>query len=206
MWKKIKSALNPNGPTELTTLFSEPDPELQSDYEKAFYAPPVSYSGRFPSVPVPKAPTVPGLLAARWISGQIRPEQTPGIAADLLEAGFDTPSMRRLAGEMRVQCTADVQNLVVKMLNELGIKLPESGIEARMLSTQQIAREVVAGMRNPWNAASEIQRLWGHEVWHQKDLADIAQLLDALDSGRIARGTLPRLTDELVESFASLGT
>ncbi|MGA3047048.1 MAG: hypothetical protein ABSD67_10520 [Terracidiphilus sp.] len=205
MWKKIKSAFNPNRRTELTTLFSMPDPELQSDYEKAFYAPPVCYSAQFPSVPAPKAHTVPELLAARWIAGRIRPEQTPGIAADLLEAGFDTPSMRRLAGEMRVQCTADVSDLVEKMMNELGVKLPESGIEARKLSTQQIAREVVAGMRNPWTAASELHHLWGHEVWHQKNLAEITQLLEALDSGSIARGTLPQLTDEIIEAFARLG-
>jgi hypothetical protein len=104
MWEKLKSAFNASRPSELTTLFPATNPALQSDYERAFYAPPVCYSERFPDVPVPKAPTVPELLAARWIAGDLRPEQTPGIAADLLEAGLDTPSMRKLAGEIHVRC------------------------------------------------------------------------------------------------------
>jgi hypothetical protein len=205
MWEKLKSAFNADRPPELTTLFAVPNPQTQSDYEKAFDAPPACYSAKFPDVPAPRQSTVLELIAARWIAGDIWPEQTPGIAADLLEAGLDTPSVRRLAGEMNVRCQADVQDLVVKMLNELGVKVPSSEAEARLFSTQQIAREVVAGMRNPWKAASEVERLWGYEIWHQKDLPDVAQLLEALDRISIGRGTLPRLTDELVEVFVRLG-
>lgn len=205
MWKKLKSVFNPNPPPELTTLFSPPDPELLTDFQKALYAPPVCYSEKFPGIRKPKPATAPELIAAKWASGEIYPEQTPGIAADLLESGLDTPSMRRLAGEMRVGCRADVEDLVVRMLKELGVKVPASETQARMLATRQIAREVVAGMRNPWKAASDLERIWTHEIWHHKDLCDVAQLLEELDCLNIARGRLPQLTEELVELFARLG-
>jgi hypothetical protein len=205
MWKKLKSVFRPDQSPALTTLFSPVDPEPLTDYQKAFYSPPVSYSEKFPEIPKPIALTVPEILAVRWASGEILPEQAPGIAADLLESGLDTPSMRRLAGEMHVKCLADVQSLVIKMLGELGVKVPNSEGEAKLLSTRQIAREVIAGMRNPWKSASELERIWSYEIWHHKDLCDVAQILEELDCGSIARGALPQLTEELVEVFARIG-
>jgi hypothetical protein len=205
MWKKLKSEFNANRSPDLTTLFSAPNPEPRTDYEKALGAAPVRYSEKFPDVPKPTAPTVPELLAARWVAGDILPEQAPGIAADLLESGLDTPSMRRLAGEMHVSCWADVQDLVVNMLNELGVTVPDSEAVAKLLSSRQIAREVIAGMRNPWKAASELERLWGFEIWHQNDLCDVAQLLDEVHWDPPHGRTFPTLNAELIEMFALLG-
>jgi hypothetical protein len=206
MWKKLKSAFNNDKPPELTTLFSAQIPEPRTDYQKAFHATPVSCSEKFPEVPKPTAPTVPELVAARWAAGDIRPEQTPGIAADMLESGLDTPSMRRLAGEMRVGCRADVEELVVKMLNELGVKVPDSEVEAKMLSTRQIAREVIAGMRNPWKAATELERIWQYEIWDHKYLCDLAQLVDEVNWDPPNGRSFPIIDGELIESFALLGT
>jgi hypothetical protein len=45
----------------------------------------------------------------------------PRVAADLLEAGFDTPATRRLAGETQINNSADAQPLVSRMFSELGI-------------------------------------------------------------------------------------
>jgi len=104
-----------------------------------------------------------------------------------------------------VKCLADVQSLVIKMLGELGVKVPDPEAEAKQLSTRQIAREVIAGMRNPWKSALELERIWNYEIWHHKDLCDVAQILEELDCPSIARGALPQLTEELVEVFASLG-
>ena len=205
MWKKIKSAFNSSQPPDLTTVFSSPPTESLTDYQKAFYSPPVSYSDRYPEVPTPKVFTEPELLAARWASGDIRPEQAPAIAANLLESGLDSPSMRRLAGEMNVRCIADVELLVTKMFRELDIELPASEDEAKQCTTRQIAREVIAGTRNAWSAAEDLHRIWSYEIWRHKDLCYIAQLFEALDHPSIARGELPQLTNELIESFAKLG-
>jgi hypothetical protein len=196
---------HPNQPSELTTLFTPQDPDSLTDYEKAFDAPPISYSEQYPDIPKPKPLTELELLAARWTSGEIYPEKMPGIAADLLEAGLDSPSLRRLAGEMLVQRIADVQEMVEKMFRQLGVNLPGSDADAKVLSTRQIAREVIAGAVNPWKAASELHRIWAFEIWHHKDLCDVAQLLDELDCATIARSSLPQLTAALIEVFARLG-
>jgi hypothetical protein len=149
--------------------------------------------------------TEPELVAARWAAGDIRPEHTPAIAADLLESGLDTPSMRRLAGEMCVRCTADVEPLVTRMFRELGVEMPASAEEAKHRATRQIAREVIAGTRNPWRAGEELYRIWSYEIWHHQHLCEIAQILECLTSASIYRGELPQLTGELIESFARLG-
>jgi hypothetical protein len=205
MLKKIKSALRLNQPPELTTIFAPQNPDYLTDYEMAFHSPPVSYADKYPEVPKPKLLTEPELLAARWASGEIYPEKMPGIAADLLEAGLDSPSLCRLAGEMNVQCIADVQEIVERMFRELGITLPGSDADAKMLSTRQIAREAITGTLNPWKAASEMHRIWSYEIWHRENLADVAQLLEELDCATIARGGLPKLTADLIEVFARLG-
>ena len=43
----------------------------------------------------------------------------PLVAADLLEAGYDTPSLRRLAGELNVASYSDVEPLVARMFPTL---------------------------------------------------------------------------------------
>jgi hypothetical protein len=50
-----------------------------------------------------------------------------------------------------------------------------------------------------------MHRIWSYEIWHHKDLANVAQLFEELDCATIARGGLPQLTAELIEVFASLG-
>lgn len=202
MWKKLKSVITTNKPPELTTLFSTKNSGFLTDYQMALSASPISYSEKYPDIPKPTPLTEPDLLAARWASGEIYPEKMPGIAADLLEAGLDSPSLRRLAGEMHVGRIADVQGIVEKVFLELGVELPGSEVEAKQHTSVQIAREVIAGLRNPWKAAAEIDRIWSYEVWDQKYLCDVAQLLDELDYPPIARGDLPRLTEELISLFA----
>jgi hypothetical protein len=205
MWKKLKSAFNASKPPELTTLFSAQLQDPYTDYQKALLTPPVCYSEEFRDVPKPTASTMPELIAARWAAGDLRPEQTPGIAADMLESGLDTPSMRRLAGEMRVGCRADVEELVIKMLRELGAEVPDSEVEAKMLSTKQISREVIAGMRNPWKAAHELKIIWQYEIWHHKHLCDVAQVIDEVQWDPSHGRTFSALNKELIQTFALLG-
>jgi len=55
---------------------------------------------RIPGLPAPVQRSLPELIAAQWISGEIWPEKAPALL-QTPRHGFDTPSMRRLAGEMR---------------------------------------------------------------------------------------------------------
>src|SRR5208337_1931788 len=145
MWKWLQSVFTSNQPPELTTIFSPLDMDLVTEYQKALYAPAISYAEKYPDIPKPKALTELELLAARWASGEIYPEKMPEMAANLLESGLDSPSMRRLAGEMHVRSIADVQDVLDKMFREFEVELPSSEFEARQHTSVQITREVIAG-------------------------------------------------------------
>jgi hypothetical protein len=99
----------------------------------------------------------PELLAARWTCHDIYGEEMPAIAADLLGAGYDTPSLRRLAGETQITCSADAQPLVESVFRELGVPYPLSERQARLVAARQVAREVIAGEEEPWAAAYRIE-------------------------------------------------
>jgi hypothetical protein len=111
----------------------------------------------FPEVPAPGDPLSPTLLASRWVSGDLRGEDMPGVAVDLLEAGYDSRSLRRLAGEMQASNSEALEPLVGAVFSELGVNYPMSEREAKIIASRQIAREVIAGKRNPWTEANHLE-------------------------------------------------
>jgi len=139
----------------------------QQDFRTLFSDPPISFAEEYPHVPKPDSDLSPQLLAARWVTHDLYGEDMPSIAADLLEAGFDTPALRRLAGEMTVECSADVENLVAKVFREFCVSYPLSESEANLICSRRIARGVIAGRRNAWAAASLIHAIWG---WSSENL------------------------------------
>ena len=124
------------------------------DFLELYALPPQSFADQYPDVPKPYPQTAPQLLPAKWICHDIYGEEMPSIAADLLEEGYDSPSLRRLAGETEATCFADVEDLVAKVFHEFSVPYPITTSEAREVLTRQAAREVIAGKQNPWNAVS----------------------------------------------------
>lgn len=61
------------------------------------------------------------------------------MAAELLEAGHDTPTLRRLAGEIGVGSSADVEPLVSRMFQEPRVALSDlaSGSELDFLKANR---------------------------------------------------------------------
>jgi hypothetical protein len=176
------------------------------DFAGLYMAAPISFAEEFPEVPKPAPRLSPDLLAAQWVSRDLYGENMPSVAADLLEAGFDGPSLRRLAGEMRVACAADVEDLVGKMFCELSVPYPLTATEAKLIITRQIGREVIHGECNAW-AASAIA---GFLSWDSRseipDLWTIYLLNEELDC-RYSRDARPIaiVTSELIDAFARLG-
>jgi hypothetical protein len=128
----------------------------------------------------------------------------PEIAADLLEAGYDTSTIRRLAGEMNVRSSSDVEPLVERMLREFAIRYPLSDTQANLIFSRQIAREVIAGVLNPWVAANKLEiTIWG---WGAPNpiLAAIFGINEAIDIDPEYRPSLETLRNELFDSYASL--
>jgi hypothetical protein len=177
----------------------------QQDFRYLYTDPAISYSKEYAEIPEPKAKLSPEMLAVKWARGDLHGEDMPSLAADLLESGKDTPSLRRLAGEMHVACSADVEEIVGRMFRELGVAYPISVTEALAIYSRQVAREVIHGYRNAWAAASHLVK----GIWPRKhenpDIRALSELLDSLDWNAVNQGTLPTLTAELIEVFARLG-
>jgi hypothetical protein len=187
----------------LTRLAKAISPERRS-VSDLYNAPPVSRADLFPGVPPPEDPWSPSILAARWASHDLYGEDMPGVAADLLERGTDTPSLRRLAGEMRVTHTADVKPLVEATLRELGAHCPLSDREAKLIASRQVAREVIHGQRNPWQAASHLEiAIWSWEM-DSPELTAIGAISDEVSWDTSFRRSLDQLESDLLHAFARL--
>jgi hypothetical protein len=129
----------------------------------------------------------------------------PGIAADLLEAGFDTPALRRLAGETQTNGSAEVEFLVGRTFRELGIRYPLKEEEAKLIASRQIAREVIAGSRNARAAANHLEIvIWGR-IPGNDELDVIFSVNDEIDWDAPERRSLAELDAALISAFARLG-
>lgn len=178
--------------------------ETREDFLDLYTRPPTSVAATYPDIPAPDPPYAPHVLAARWTVHDIYGQDMPGMAAELLEAGHDTPMIRRLAGEMNVRSSSDVESLVERMFREFEIRFPLSQMEAKLIISRQIAREVIAGRRNPWAAANKLEiAIWGWDA-PNSTLGTIFGINAAIDIEPKYRPTLKTLRDELLDSFASL--
>jgi len=177
----------------------------RQDFSDLYTELPISFAEEFPEVPKPAPRLSPKLLSAQWVCHDLRAEELPAIAADLLEAGEDTPSLRRLAGETQVSCSADVEELVGKTFRELGISYPVPENEAKIIVSRQIAREVIHGKRNAWAAASHLE--FGVRGWQDEtpEVQSIFGIHEALNWSIVNNDQIPALTEELIRSFGRLG-
>jgi len=194
MWKSLLDRLQspnrvPRDQAELATLHEQP---------------PIDLSAKYPTVPPPDRRLSVRLLAAQWVCSLHLAEGMPDLAAELLESNIDSPSLRRLAGEIGVHSRRDVEELVSKVFRELFVSYPIPQKEAREVVVRQIAREVIAGIRNPWAASFAIQRRsdwdWRAEIPALYTLYFLNEELD-LDCGR----PVVDIANDLMETFAELG-
>lgn len=169
-----------------------------------YSAPSISYSHEYPDVPPPEDDSSLNLIALRWAVGDLHAEEMAGIAADLLESGQDSPSLRRLAGEMHLATWADAEPLVSRVFTELGVSYPIVERQAKLLLTRQIAREVISGKRSAWTAASHIEIVVCGWVAEIAELEPLFLLNDQLNWDERHRPSIPTLTRELVELMAVL--
>ena len=178
--------------------------ESREDFLDLYTRPPTSLAGLYPNVPTPDPSYAPYLLAARWAVHDLFAEDVPGIAIELLEAGYDAPAVRRIAGEMNVRSSSDVESLMERMFGEFAVRYPLSHMEANLIVSRQIAREVIAGIRNPWAAANKLEiSIWGWRA-PNSTLGEIFGINEAIDIEPKYRPPLETLRNQLLDSFASL--
>ena len=94
-------------------------------------------------------------LLAKHVLGLLPVEALPGIALDAIQAGYDSPSLRQLAGASEYD-TEEAHRLFGKAIQELGLPIPQAP-EGGLTLARDIAREVVSGAIAPYEGA---KRIW----------------------------------------------
>ncbi|MFE8015135.1 hypothetical protein ACFU3O_20645 [Streptomyces antibioticus] len=97
----------------------------------------------------------PATLAWKHAASLIRVEDLPMVAAHLLAAGHDSPSLRDLAGRSRHEHPADIRELFGHTMEELGIQIPEYETAERCL-LHHMATQLSAGVLSPKEAAARV--------------------------------------------------
>jgi hypothetical protein len=97
------------------------------------------------------------LIASKWALGRIPSEVLQQIDADLLEAGRDTPSLRRLAGECR-PTFGDIGPLFEQILDELGVAIPDKS-HAGLVLAKAYAAQIMDGSLSAYDGACQIWRI-----------------------------------------------
>jgi len=146
----------------------------------------------------------PVLIASRWVCGDLLPENIPQVAVGLIEAGHEHPAVYRVAAEDRVYSRDQVEPLLQRMFSALGVAYPMALKDARQIVARQIAREVTAGLKNPWSAATQLDRVVPH--WETKDgnVWAIYGIADEADWDSGSGRNISTLEAELIAAFTQL--
>jgi len=152
----------------------------------------------------PLSPTDPVLLASRWAVEDLLPENVPQMAIELIEAGHEEPSVYRVAAEDKVYSRDQVEALLHQMFISLGVTYPISLESARHTVARQIAREVMAGLRDPWIAAAQLDRLVPHWETRNENIWTIYGITDEADWDAGYGRSLATLEQELINAFEQL--
>jgi hypothetical protein len=157
-----------------------------------------------PEAPSPMSKLDPVLIASRWTCGDLLPENIPQIAIELIEAGHEEPSVYRIAAEDKVYSRDQVETLVQRMFFALRVPYPMSQEDARQTVARQIAREVIAGLKDPWSAAAQLDRVVPH--WETKDenIWAIYGIADEADWDPGDERNSATLEPQLIEAFEKL--
>jgi hypothetical protein len=97
------------------------------------------------------------LTLARWVLGELPPEDVPMVATEALVQGCSAMTVAVLAGLQR-PTSADVEAELPALLEELRVSLPERR-EALKIHVDAVARDVVLGVVTPSVGTSQISRL-----------------------------------------------
>jgi hypothetical protein len=99
-------------------------------------------------------------IAWKYAASLICEEDLPMVAANLLAAGHDSPSLRDLAGRSRREHPAEIRRLFGHTMEELGIQIPDYETAQRCF-LHHLATELSAGAVSPKEAAA---RVWQQEI------------------------------------------
>jgi hypothetical protein len=88
------------------------------------------------------------LFVAKWYCSKVRREDMPAFAADALEAGYDGPALRRLAGLIK-PTSYEIGTLFQDALREIGQIKVRSFEQAVFFLSRITAADIVEGRMDP---------------------------------------------------------
>ena len=160
-----------------------------------------SWANAYPDVPAPSPDMA--LFAARWTCGAIHGEDAPEAARELLNAGFESPGLRRLARASEIISSIDIAELLEQVLREFNVPVPFPLQQARMLVTRHIARQVIAGLADPWHACARLDMIWGWTP-DDEDLRSIHACMEKSNWDPELQRYVPPGVCDLIPAFARL--
>jgi hypothetical protein len=90
----------------------------------------------------------PDVFVAKWYCSRVGPEDMPGFAADALEAGYDGPDLRRLAGLLK-PTSRETDDLFQSALREIKQIKVRSLEQAVFFLSRITAADIVEGRVDP---------------------------------------------------------
>lgn len=99
-----------------------------------------------------KKPFNADLFVAKWYCSEVWSEDMPVFAADALEAGYDGPALRQLAGLIK-PTSMDIGDLFQRALDEIGTVKILSQIQAVYWMSRVVATDIVEGRIDPVKGA-----------------------------------------------------
>jgi hypothetical protein len=97
----------------------------------------------------------PATLAWKYAASLIYEEDLPMLAAHLLAAGHDSPSLRDLASRSRREHPATIRRLFGHAMEELGVLIPDDETAERCL-LHHMATQLSVGAMSPAEVAGRI--------------------------------------------------
>jgi hypothetical protein len=93
-------------------------------------------------------------ILARHVLGLLSVDELPGIALDAIQAGYDSPSLRQLAGTSEHE-SEEAHRLFTRTIRELELPVPPAP-QAGLMLARDTAREVLSGAITPYEGAKLI--------------------------------------------------
>lgn len=146
----------------------------------------------------------PNIFVAKRFCGLVRPEDMPAFAADALEAGFDGPALRRLAGLVRPS-SWDVGELFESAVGEIGIVEVRTKEQAVFKLARILAKAIVDGQVEPITGARGLS-YYASVAGYPEELAQFDLLADEPLWGEYARARDVLCADIIAEAKKLIGS
>ena len=152
-----------------------------------------------------KANFDPSLVAAKFALCLIHPEELPAFAAEALEAGYDGPTIRRVAA-LDQPNGWEVDQLLVKFLGEMGVESPPTREYAAARVAYEICSEIIDENKDPIPFLDQFERLWT-ESGYVSEIVELGTLKEDLWLGRnlsgLTESQIHKQLREVIAEFVS---